>query len=237
MAAHIEEKNAPGKTTLLICLAFVLVQVAFFLGWTWLEYDRSGIEIRVELAPRDPRDLLRGQYLTLNYQFERSSSYQNPEPVGRPPATGGDVYAALRPPYRDESYLPLAYSASLDELRNFLRNDPDETRRDDSTVIVRGRVASARSGSYSFDFGVNRYFVPEGSEEPPMSGTEAVLLVPRDRKPRLLRLLVDGKPWIPKPRGANDGGNDGSAGGETGSPPPSPDSPASSASPASPEDE
>jgi uncharacterized membrane-anchored protein len=50
---------------------WVALQLVFFIGWTSREQLRrsTGPSILVKVVPVDPRDLLRGQYLTLAYQF------------------------------------------------------------------------------------------------------------------------------------------------------------------------
>lgn len=192
MAAQAETKTGPGKIALLICLILVAAQLAFFIGWIWLEEDRSGTEIRVALAPVDPRDLLRGQYLNLAYAFDRPDRYELGNVEKSPPKPGAAVYAVLA---GDASgrYDPIAYAADPDNLARVVAD-----YRRDVPVVILGRV---RPDGRGFDFGVNRYFVPEGSEEPSASETEAVLLVPRDRKPRIARLLVNGEAWEPRPDG------------------------------------
>src|SRR6266513_149736 len=52
---------------------WVGVQLLFFAGWTVREQVRaaSGPSILVKVVPVDPRDLLRGQYLRLAYEFSR----------------------------------------------------------------------------------------------------------------------------------------------------------------------
>lgn len=193
MAAHTEEKNGLGKTAFLICLVLLLAQTAFFIGWIWREEDKSGAEIRVALAPVDPRDLLRGQYLRLSYAFDRPETYPLGD-VGDVPVPPGGQVCALLTRADDGRHEPLAYAG---ESAPLLR-EMDRKRLDEPVVIV-GRCAP---GGRLFDFGVNRYFVPEGSSEPSFSRTDAVLLIASGGKARIVRLLVDGVPWTPSPRGA-----------------------------------
>ncbi len=191
MAENTEAKNGLGKTAFLICLVLLLAETAFFIGWIWREEDKSGVEIRVALAPVDPRDLLRGQYLRLSYAFDRPETYPSGDVGDRPVPPGGQVYALLT---RTDGGLhePLAYAADSAAL---LR-EMDKKRLDEPVIIV-GRCAP---NGRLFDFGVNRYFVPEGSSEPSFSRTDAVLLISAGGKARIARLLVDGEPWTPSSR-------------------------------------
>src|SRR2546430_14346042 len=56
-----------------LAAGWVGVQLLFFVGWTLREQVRaaSGPSILVKVVPVDPRDLLRGQYLSLAYEFSR----------------------------------------------------------------------------------------------------------------------------------------------------------------------
>ena len=49
-----------------------------------------------------------------------------------------------------------------------------------------------------FDFGIDRYFVPEGSSEPPRDAqTTMVLRIMSNETPRIHGLEVNGRPWDP----------------------------------------
>ena len=54
-------------TRLKLAAGWVGVQLLFFAGWTVREHQRvaSAPSILVKVVPVDPRDLLRGQYLSL----------------------------------------------------------------------------------------------------------------------------------------------------------------------------
>jgi len=61
-------------------------QLVFFMGWAGLEEWRhhSGVTLLLETEGYDPRDLLSGQYLQLNYPIrhvENLRGFPRPEPV------------------------------------------------------------------------------------------------------------------------------------------------------------
>jgi uncharacterized membrane-anchored protein len=155
--------------------AWVGVQLLFFVGWTGREQARfvSGTSILVRVAPVDPRDLLRGQYLRLAYEFSRpwdSTVARIPVPINAP------VWVVLR---REGTFhvpkrLDRERPASL---------GPDE-------VAVQGRARGSR-----YEFGVERYFVPEGSETPAVSDLTVRLRVSEGGTVRIEQVYVRGAPW------------------------------------------
>lgn len=185
-----------------VAAALVAAQALFFAGWIVREQRGDGRLVRVALRPVDPRDWLRGQYLALAYEIESPEAYTGKDGVavasGPKPARGALVHAALRRE-TDGVFRPVAFDGSREALTARLLTalpdfDADLTAPDARWVVIRGRVA----GGGAFDFGINRYFVPEGSREPPMNArTVAVLHVNSVGVPRLRSLEVDGMAWTP----------------------------------------
>lgn len=154
---------------------WVGLQLLFFVGWAGLEQHRvtSGASILVKVVPVDPRDLLRGQYLRLAYEFSRpwdSTMAQVRIPAGAP------VWVVLRPEgtFYVPARLSLARPATL---------GPGE-------VALRGQARYGR-----FEFGVEQYFVPEGSETPPVSDLTVRLRVTASGTGRIEHVYVKGSPW------------------------------------------
>jgi uncharacterized membrane-anchored protein len=154
--------------------AWVGVQLLFFVGWTTREHMRAttGASILVRVVPVDPRDLLRGQYLNLGYEFSRS---WNAAAV-RPPTPNDAVWVVLRP----EGGLYVPVSASLTR----------PTALDSSEVVILGRV---QRGIYVF--GIEQYFVPEGTETPAVSDLTVRLRVAATGIARIEQVYVRGVPW------------------------------------------
>ena len=78
-----------------LAVGWVAVQVVFFAAWAGAEQLRlsSGYPIHVRTAPVDPRDLLRGQYLALSYEFSRVERLAD---TGLAPKAGDEVWFVLR---------------------------------------------------------------------------------------------------------------------------------------------
>jgi uncharacterized membrane-anchored protein len=162
-------------TRLKLAAAWTAIQLLFFVGWTYREETRltSGPSILVRVVPVDPRDLLRGQYLTLGYEFSRDWDSMG---AGVRLTSGTPVWVVLRPDA--EFYVPARLSPTAAPALG-----PGE-------VALKGRVSGGR-----YVFGVERYFVPEGSATPPASDLTVRLRVGSDGAPRIEQVYVKGVAW------------------------------------------
>ena len=128
------------------------------LGWSIISRAailRDGREILVKVEPVDPRDLLRGDYVRLGYEFSRLPVSLFGDSVARAPESGpATVWVRLR---RGDDGLWSAVRASyLDR--------PAEAAGDDE-VDIRGISDYRGTGDdaeVDIDYGIERYFVPEG---------------------------------------------------------------------------
>ncbi|HMN86515.1 MAG TPA: GDYXXLXY domain-containing protein [Bauldia sp.] len=168
--------------------AFVL-QAAML---AWMVGDRAlllagGREVRLAVVPVDPRDLLRGDYIVLTYPIDRLNESALAGDKGF--ARGDTVYVTLVPDGPD-------FVAS-----GLWRAPPSG-----DGVVLRGVVRSSfaeKAGcatpciSYSVDYGIGRFFVPEGEGK----ALEALrndqrlsvdIAVGSDGRAAIKRLLVDG---------------------------------------------
>ena len=167
----------------------VLLHAVVLLGWAaTLEQARARAAIvRLEVAPVDPRDLLRGEYIWLRYVV---STLKEADFGPRPPTwsdVGRTVYVALAP--RDGRRVVAA--ASLE--REALRVEPGQ-----SLMVGRLRHALTGRGSSAplgVDYGIERYYVPEGKGTPPPGRLEADVALTADGRAFLVRLYVDGAPY------------------------------------------
>jgi uncharacterized membrane-anchored protein len=158
-----------------LAVGWVALQVLFFAGWAATEQRRqiTGMSILVRTAPVDPRDLLRGQYMALSYEFSRLQSFAD---GGLEPEEGGDVWVVLRP---DGEY-----------------HAPSHVTRGRPIPLPAGHVAVlGRRVGWRFLFGVEEYFVPEGTETPKQRDTTVRLRVGADGRLRIEGVLVKGQPW------------------------------------------
>jgi uncharacterized membrane-anchored protein len=161
------------------------LQTAWMLGTTLVQ-ERAlavGRVILLETRPVDPRDLLRGDYVILNYKIS-----DVPWSLFSPPLTNGlligqSVYVALQP--RGEFYVVARASTNRIEMA-------------DSEVVLNGRSSSWWNGdlpnSTRLEYGLERYYVREGTGNPQGKITVQVA-VPSSGRGRIKQVLIDGKPY------------------------------------------
>lgn len=110
----------------------------------------TGREIVVAAEPFDPRDLFRGDYVTLTYAFGRVQADQVAGLRDVPKDSWSQsrtIYVTLRP--EGERYVLDGASATWPE------NLPSDR------IVLRGQ-SRGESGTLWLRFGIERYFVPEG---------------------------------------------------------------------------
>ena len=163
---------------LIFASVWIALQVGYLGGWSvyeaWRMLPGRGESILVRTAPVDPRDLLRGQYMRLRYSFSSA-----PRTVGlKEHAT---AWVLMRPEETDgiRYYEPVGYYASK----------PGTTKPGD--VVIRG-VGNRYN---RIDFGIERYFVPEGTETPNTRDLTVRLRIGDDHRPRIEDVYLNGKPW------------------------------------------
>jgi len=156
----------------------VLLQVAFFATWFYLEEskltDPKATTILVKTIPVDPRDLISGNYFVLNYEFSRSwgfkkrggKLYRN---------SGRDVFAVLK---KDKERFVPDY---------FVFKKPKIAK---DKVVIKGKVKDGR-----FIFGIEKYFINENQKEPNARKdvVEVRLVIDEDLQPRIMDLIVNGE--------------------------------------------
>jgi uncharacterized membrane-anchored protein len=128
----------------------VLAQLAILVAMIGLRAIPlvTGQTVLVRVQPVDPRDLFRGDYVTLSYDFSRASPANLPglpesERWGSRRTEGRPVYVTLVP----------------DSDRVHWRADKYTMVKPDTGLFLRGQV-----GRYgSLQFGIESYFVQEGT--------------------------------------------------------------------------
>jgi uncharacterized membrane-anchored protein len=144
----------------------------------------NGQEVRLKLAPVDPRDPLRGDYIAVNYEISRL------EPVG-------DMGDDIKLKKGQSVWLPLKPDgAAWSPVEPVLTHQPDaaELKRIGASAAIKGKVVSAQERTV--DYGIDRYFVAEGKGTRLPSG-EAIALVSlgEDGTPVLRKLYINGRAW------------------------------------------
>lgn len=149
----------------------------------------DGREILIHLLPVDPRDPLRGDYVTYRHDLSTVGGYYVPE--GEQFREGEVVYV------------------TLNESDGF--SFPEEMFRDRPSdgLFIKGRIIGVdnfspdepyRNVKYRLDYGIEQYFIPEGKGEmfnrwTPDRQAFAKVAVGKDGTPVLRQLYIDGKPW------------------------------------------
>jgi len=171
-------------------LAAFLLQAALL---SWLIADRAlllsnGKEIRLAVVPVDPRDLLRGDYVTLAYPMSRFRTDE---------IEGDDEFYYQEPIYVSLSESPDGWQATA------IHRDPPA-----DGVFVKGVVQESYvvedckiappCGEVRVDYNLERFFVPEGKGRAleTLRNDQRVsvdVAVADDGRAALKRLLVDGE--------------------------------------------
>lgn len=112
--------------------------------WAKNEYELNhGTEIVLKTAPVDPRDLFRGDYVTLHYEI----STLNLDSLGQ-----SDLYLG-----RNSTVF-----VSLIEKNGYWEATQAQTKMPKQGVFLRGRVTRTFDRSVEINYGIESYFVPEG---------------------------------------------------------------------------
>lgn len=176
-------------------------RIGLFLGFVlqagllgWILWDRAnllenGREIRLQVTPVDPRDLLRGDYVVLSYPISRlqTNQLEGDDDFGY----GDPIYVTLAP--EGEGWKAVA-----------IRHE----RAAGDAIVLKGVVSEITSlgdncgdakgcAVYNVDYNLEQFFVPEGKgrELETLRNDQRVsvdvALAPTGRA-ALKRLLVDG---------------------------------------------
>ncbi|RLP24435.1 GDYXXLXY domain-containing protein [Mesorhizobium sp. YM1C-6-2] len=146
-----------GKRLLLAAVLLAVAQIAFL---SWMIAGRAAIlrngqEVLLKVAPIDPRDLLRGDYVRLGYEIRNVPvKLVANAPAGDFVTEQGPILVRLG---KDEDGYWRVRSAALGE--------PQE-QPPSGEVDIRGTVSGGWTlgpeASFSVDYGIDRFYVPEG---------------------------------------------------------------------------
>lgn len=154
--------------------AIVAAQLIFLVGFIGLREValRTGTEVVLQTVPVDPRSLLQGDYVILDYEIARLPNWMDRLSVG------STVYVALR-----EEGDVWTSSTYTDE----------RSRVAGGGVFVKGRID--RIGHA--DFGIGTYFVPEGTGHIVERAQDVKVVVSVDGTGNAVikDVLVDGDPF------------------------------------------
>lgn len=167
-----------------VWLLVLLIQTAYLMGTVIVSEQAlaKGKIALLETLPIDPRDLLRGDYIVLNYKISEIPLDLFSPAQNEPLPNGKVVYAILAP--RGDYYEVVR--ASLER--------PEPSGRE---VVVHGRSQYSWSRGLKrvrVVYGLERLYVAEGKGRPNGKLTVEVA-VPRSGRALIRNVFVDGKPF------------------------------------------
>lgn len=133
--------NKKGFLLIVILWIMIIFIFIFFNEYTL----RQGKTILLKTEPIDPRDLLRGDYVVLQYEIS-TIDLKTIEFIS-PLEEGDTVYIGLK---RDGKYYkPLLLNKTISETKNGI-------------IYIRGRVFQKTDSVIVVMYGIENYYVPEG---------------------------------------------------------------------------
>ena len=172
------------KLKLLILV--LALQSAWLLGTVAVQEHAlaTGRVILLETARIDPRDLLQGDYLILNYKISDVPANLFSPPVTKDLPHDMKIYVALAPA-TNQFYVVVKAST------NEFVPSADE-------ILLKGRSTwprwNASTNSIHIEYGLERFYVAEGTGNPTGKPT-AQVVVPASGRGRVREVFVDGKPY------------------------------------------
>ena len=130
-----------GKKIILVVLAQIFI-VALLGASLYLTYSKGDI-VTLKIAPVDPRDLLRGDYMQIRFDISSLSK-----------DLGGSSYVNYPGQY---IYVTLEKDGNSDRAISFGLQKPK------SGLFIKGKVGDGWGNGVSVSYGIEQYFIPEGS--------------------------------------------------------------------------
>ena len=170
----------------LIILVLAL-QAAWLLGMVATqEYALAhGKAILLETQPVDPRDLLSGDYLMLRYKISDVPTNLFLPPVKKDLPYGTKIFVALAPGTNEFYIVSRASTNAL-------------APSSGAEVLLSGKSTYAwwnTTNSIHVEYAIERYYVAEGTGNPPRGKLTARAIVPASGHAKLQQVFLDGKPY------------------------------------------
>jgi uncharacterized membrane-anchored protein len=168
---------------------FILVlalQSAWLLGTAAVQEHAlaTGRVILLETERVDPRDLLQGDYLILNYKISNVPTNLFSPPVKKDLSYDTKIYVALAP--------------TTNQFYAVVKASTNEFALAADEVLLKGRSTwprwNASTNSIHVEYGIERYYVAEGTGNPAGKLTAQVVVAASGRG-HVKEVFVDGKPY------------------------------------------
>ena len=175
-----------GRLMLVLAL-----QCAWLLGMVAVqEYAlATGRVILLETVRVDPRDLLRGDYLILNYKISFVPTNLFSPPIPNDTISTKEIFVAL--------------VQGTNEFWEVTRASTNTFLPAADEVLLRGDVVGrgVHTKQIQVAYGIERFYVAEGTGNPAGKLT-AQVVVPASGRGRVKEVFVDGKPYAEAMKGA-----------------------------------
>lgn len=156
---------------------------------------RSGAELRLRTVPVDPRDLLRGDYVILSYDITTIPAERI---VGARPTLAGAATLFVRLVPAEDGFWQVA-EASFEPLAE-----------KDGSVLVRSQpfpfypADGSAPGPLRVDYGIERYYVPEGQgrvleEARDERSLSVIVRVDKVGRMQIRQIIREGEPVYDEP--------------------------------------
>lgn len=157
------------------------LQVAWIIGTSAVQEVRlrHAPTILLETRPVDPRDLLRGDYVILNYDISILPPELFHPPRQEPPSAGQTVYVLLE---------------KRGEYFGAVRADLEPLTPAQGQVMLRGILQPGWLPGGRVEYGIERYYVPEGQGNPVGKLTVEVA-VAKSGQAAIKQVFLGGRPF------------------------------------------
>ncbi|MAF20865.1 MAG: hypothetical protein CMI55_04300 [Parcubacteria group bacterium] len=175
----------------LIILIMIIFKLAVLTG---------GTEVILRIEPVDPRDPLRGDYVTFQYDISNISSYQLRDASVQ---NGQTVYVVLRSGYggswRVSEVLKNKPSNNSVFIKGAIKSGADQPKPE--SFLIKG-VRQIPEDNFEDDlnivYGIEEYFIPEGAGRDFNFWNKDVLakvILDENGNAIIKQIFVDGNPW------------------------------------------
>ncbi|MBD3300693.1 MAG: hypothetical protein GF347_05065 [Candidatus Moranbacteria bacterium] len=180
------------KTTKFILALALQISVLVIVLVYKASISVGGTPVLLEIAPVDPRDPLRGDYVT--FRYERISHF------------GGYMIKDDSIKQGDTVYVTLIKSNPYWKPVQLEKKKPNPKTLNNEKVFLKGKVIRSyidkegrgKDSSVDVRYGIEEYFIPEGTGQNINflnKETAAMVAIDQDGNAVLKRLYVDNKPW------------------------------------------
>jgi uncharacterized membrane-anchored protein len=156
---------------------------------------RNGAEIVLKTEPVDPRDLLRGDYVTLGYELSQIPASEITGYPGASYTEGSDVFVVMKKSAGGTWVMSRVSAEPIDDLR-------------DGEVLLKGRArymfTPQNVETVRVDYGIERFYVPEGEgrsieDAQRQKRIDAVVMVDKKGRAQIKALRDNGVPLYEEP--------------------------------------